>query len=144
MNTISCGLTFAEREVLLTRGKLSMAARIALYSAAVLAENEQLHTFEFEPLVLLDVPVEVAREIRDACLLLGLRLLACKLTIQIMRTTISDGRRSGQILGGMLRKASMSSEERAALSQRGVIARRSKLGAGQRAGGRKAVSSRHR
>src|SRR5262245_6515897 len=132
MNTITSGLTHEEREHLLANGGLSTPARIALYSAAVLAEYELRELVEAEPLVLANITDTVGCEIRDASLRLGLRRLARTLTIQIMRLTVSDGRRfSGQILGGKLRMATMTPEERTALIEKAVMARRAKAAASE-------------
>src|SRR5262245_23338425 len=75
--TISCSLTREERDVLLADAGLSAAARIALYSAAVVEEDD--------PLQLVAIHVETARELRDASQRLGLRMVALSLTLQIRR-----------------------------------------------------------
>ena len=82
--------------------------------------------------MLVGITVEIARELWGACERLGLRLLALRLAIQIVRLHVSDGRHfSGQVLGGQLQRIKMTREERAALAQKAVMARRAKAAASE-------------
>jgi hypothetical protein len=82
VKTISCGLTYDDRDMLRAKGELSAAARAVLKSATVLVGHE--------PLQLVDIPEEIGREIRDACQRLGLHVLALNLTTQIKKANQVD------------------------------------------------------
>ena len=75
MNLISCGLVSEERDDLLAKCDLSMATRAVLYSAVELGAPQ--------PLQLLDVSEEVARELLRASESRGLIRLQQNLAIQI-------------------------------------------------------------
>jgi hypothetical protein len=77
LSTISCGLTYKDRQMLLARGELSMAARAALCATIELGG--------YEPFQLLEISLPIARELRDASLRLGLPALALNLTSEIRK-----------------------------------------------------------